>query len=291
MANTATTGDFSRSTKIDMEVLLTGEIRLASPPEIFLKISQIIEDPSKTVQDAERVIEHDPGLAARLLRLVNSAFYGFPRRIVSISHAVSLIGLNELRDLVLATVVVERFSKLSNPLMSMREFWQVSVRGALLTRELSKAFAGMEATFVCGLLHEIGRLVIYARIPELARAALLLATAENLEERVAERRIYGFDHYQLGAELLRRWQLPEVIVTTLRHHGRPGEAGGFSRETALVTLALLVSIEDLSAVQASQRPDLGELMDFLHLPTELLAEAMETADRQFESVYSLLMGP
>lgn len=290
MANTATGRDFSRNTAIDMEVLLTGEIRLASPPEIFLKISQIIEDPSKTVHDAERVIEHDPGLAARLLRLVNSAFYGFPRRIASVSHAVSLIGLNELRDLVLATVVVERFGKLPNQLMSMREFWRVSVRGALLARELSKAFAGMESTFVCGLLHEIGRLVVYARIPELARAALLLAKAENLEESVAERRIYGFDHYQLAAELLRRWQLPEVIVTTLRCHGRPREAGNFSRETALVTLALLVSIEDLSAVQASQRPDLGELMAFLHLPTELLAEAMEAADRQFESVYSLLVG-
>ncbi len=274
-----------------MGVLLTGDVRLASPPEIFLRISRIIEDPRKTVHDAERVIEHDPALAARLLRLVNSAFYGFPRRIVSISHAVSLIGLKELRDLVLATVVVERFGRLPVRSMSMREFWRISVRGALLARELSKAFAGMESMFVCGLLHEVGRLVIYARIPELARAALLLAEAESLEERIAERRTYGFDHYQLGAELLRRWQLPEVIVTTLRHHGRPAGAGGFSRETALVTLALLVAIEDLSAVQASQRPDLGELMDFLHLPTELLAEAMETADRQFESVYSLLMGP
>lgn len=290
MANTATSGGALRSTEIDMEVLLTGEIKLASPPEIFLKISQIVEDPSKTVQDAEQVIQHDPGLAARLLRLVNSAFYGFPRQILSISHAISLIGLKELRDLVLATVVVERFSDFPNKLMTMREFWRVSVRGALLAKELSKGFAGMESVFVCGLLHEIGRLVIYARMPELARAALLLAEAENLEESTAERRTYGFDHYQLGAELLRRWQLPPVIVATLRCHGRPGEAGDFSRETALVTLALLISIKDLSARQAAQTPGLTELMDFLHLQTELLAETMETADQQFESVYSLLMG-
>ncbi len=273
-----------------MEVLLTGDIKLASPPEIFLKISEIIDDPSKTVRDAEQVIRHDPGLAARLLRLVNSAFYGFPRQISSISHAITLIGVKELRDLVLATVVVERFSRLPNKLMTMREFWRVSVRGALLAKEMSKGLAGVESMFVCGLLHEIGRLVIYARIPELARAALLLAKAEDLEESVAERRTYGFDHYQLGAELMQRWQLPDVIVATLRHHGHPEEAKVFARETALVTLALMLSLKEITAEQLPHFPPAAELTGYLQLDTEALIEAMSAADQQFQSVFSLLMG-
>nr|BAL55694.1 metal dependent phosphohydrolase [uncultured Gammaproteobacteria bacterium]BAL57274.1 metal dependent phosphohydrolase [uncultured Gammaproteobacteria bacterium] len=271
--------------RLAVETLLAGEVKLASPPEVFLRLCEILDDPAKTVYDAERVIEHDPGTAARLLRLVNSAFYGFPRQITSISRAIAMIGLKELRDLILATWVVERFSRLPNRLLDMRAFWRVSVRTGLLARALARRHAqakSLQSVFVCGLLHEIGRLVIYAKIPELGRAAELLTKAEGIEEIEAERRIYGFDHYQLAAELARRWRLPEVFVATLRWHGSPGEAGSFARETALVTLASRLSLAEVFPAEAVGPT---ALLAFLHLPAACLPEALEEAEAQLDEVF------
>ncbi len=280
-------------TVITVDTLLAGEVNLASPPEIFLKVSEILDDPTKTVHDAERIINHDPGLAARLLRLVNSALYGFPAQISSISHAVSMIGLQELRDLILTTWVVERFSRLPNRLLDMPTFWRISVRLGLLAEALARRHpqsSELKSMFSCGLLHEVGRLVIYAKIPELARAAMLLAAAEEIEEVQAERRSYGFDHYQLASELAYRWRLPEVFVATLRWHGSPEQAGSFSRETGIVTLASRLSLAEiekpkqLGKVQLSLVP----LMAFLRLEISALPEVLEEVEIQFEEVFRLL---
>lgn len=280
-------------TVITVNTLLTGEVKLASPPEIFLKLCEILDDPTKTVRDAERVIEHDPGLAARLLRLVNSAFYGFPAQISSISRAISMIGLYELRDLILATWVVERFSRLPNRLMDMRSFWRISVRLGLLAKALGRRHPQareLQSIFTCGLLHEVGRLVIYAKIPELARAAMLLADSEGIEETQAERQIYGFDHYQLAAELAYRWRLPEVFVATLRWHGSPEEAESFSWETGLVTLASRLSLAEIEEPAQLEPilPSLAPLLAFLRLQTYSLPEVLEEVAIQFEEIFRLL---
>lgn len=280
-------------TVITVDTLLAGEVKLASPPEIFLKVSEILDDPTKNVHDVERIINHDPGLAARLLRLVNSAFYGFPAQISSVSHAVSMIGLQELRDLILATWVVERFSRLPNRLLDMRTFWRISVRLGLLAKALARRYpqsSELKSMFLCGLLHEVGRLVIYAKIPELARAAMLLAAAEEIEEVQAERRTYGFDHYQLASELVSRWRLPEVFVATLRWHGSPEQAGSFSRETGLVTLASRLSLAEIEKPKQLGKVQLSivPLMAFLRLEISALPEVLEEVEIQFEEVFRLL---
>ncbi len=281
------------ATLLTANTLLAGEVKLASPPEIFLKLCEILDDPAGTVRDAEQVIKHDPGLAARLLRLVNSAFYGFPAQITSISRAISLIGLQELRDLVLATCIVERFSRFPNRLLDMRAFWRVSVRCALLAKGLARRHPqaqDLEPLFTCGLLHEVGRLVIYAKIPELARAAILLAQAEGIEESEAECRTFGFDHYQLAAELAMRWRLPEVISATLRWHGTPERAGAFSRETALVTLASRLSLAEIEKPSQLEAilPELASLLDLARLRASALTEVLEETALQFEEVFQLL---
>ncbi|BCX89843.1 hypothetical protein MIN45_P2216 [Methylomarinovum tepidoasis] len=284
----------SWETGLDIDSLLRGDVQLASSPEIYRKLCQIIEDPRKTVRDAEQVIEHDPGVSARLLRLVNSAFYGFPRQIVSIAHAISLIGMEALRQLVLATTVIERFGRYANPLMEMRVFWHMSVWGALLARELgrhSRMEPDLEPLFVCGLLHEIGRLVIYAKIPELARAALLLAEGGAFDETEAERLTYGFDHYQLAAELARRWQLPQVIVTTLAWHGRPEEAEDFREQTAIVTASLVLSRNKVLGLGIEKLPPhYKEWLALAAVSDAALEQAQAQADEQFDAVSNLLLG-
>ena len=280
----------NQSSPISIGELLAGNVQLASPPELFLKLNGILDDPTKNMLDASRVIEHDPGLSARLLRIVNSAFYGFPSKIISITQAVSIIGIQELRDLVLATLVVERFSSLTSGLMTMRQFWMLSVRCALIARYLAARHPEskrLHAAFICGLLHEIGRLVVYHRIPELSRAALLRAKSDGLAEHEAEREVMGFDHYQVGAELTRRWRLPEVIVVTIEHHDTPEAAAEFDQDALLVVLASELSTLDWSDQQLldSRLPKDAPIWGRISMEREVLDEVLPAADTAFGEVF------
>jgi HD-like signal output (HDOD) protein len=239
------------STPISVRELLAGNVQLASPPYIFHKITQVINNPANTLADVARLIENDPGLTARLLKIVNSSFYGFPTRIASIPQAVNIVGFRELRDLVLATLVIDRFSALPNGLMPMRQFWMLSVRCALIGKNLGKQHPEgkrLQELFISGLLHEIGRLVVYHRLPELARAALLQSRVENISEHMAQRRVIGLDHYEVGAELARMWRLPDPVIATLEFHDQPGDAPQYTQEAALIHLAaILARIDPMNA--------------------------------------------
>ncbi len=270
---------------ISVRELLAGNVQLASPPELFLAINRALEDPDATAQDVAHIIQHDPGLAARLLKIVNSAFYGFPSRTTSIAHAVTILGERDLRNLVLATLVVDKFSSLPNSILSMREFWIVSVRCALFAKALTdrhRLGKRLNSVFICGLLHEVGRLVIYHRIPELARAAALLMKAEGVGERSAEVRTMGFDHYEVGAELAKRWRLPEVIAITIEHHGHPQDALLFAQEAGIVTLASLLSLNARADAMDSS------LWCFLSLDKTIVDAIDGEVDRQFRELFQLI---
>ena len=226
--------------------VLKGDIQLASPPVIYLTLNKIIDDPTKTVHDAAFVIESDAALAMRLLKIVNSAFYGFSGKIDSIAKAITLIGTRELRNLALATTLIERFSDFPEHLFSIHDFWARNLCCALIARELDaqlgKAFG--DTAFLCGLLHNIGRLVLYRRIPDLAREADLLMQAQgsNLSnEADVEQRVIGFDRFQVGAELCRLWLLPEVVTESIRLHNHPDDAGCYADIANIARTAHLFS--------------------------------------------------
>jgi putative nucleotidyltransferase with HDIG domain len=225
------------------------------------------------------------------LRIVNSAFYGFPSKITSITHAITIIGIQELRDLVLATLVVEKFSSLPNGLMTMRQFWILSVRCALIARCLAAHHPEskrLHAAFICGLLHEIGRLIIYHRLPELARAAILRARSEGVTENKAEREVMGFDHYQVGAELARRWRLPEVIVVTIESHDSPEAATPFAQDALLVVLASKLSNLDCSDRQLlnSQLPADAPIWQQISMERDVLDEVLPAAETAFQEIFT-----
>jgi HD-like signal output (HDOD) protein len=231
-------------TKVSISDLLKGDLQLASPPTIYFELKKVTDDPTKTLNDAGEIIEKDPGLSARLLKIVNSAFFGFPTKISTLSHAISMIGVGELENLVLATLVVDKFSSMPSGLISMRDFWSMSLRCALNAKELcgyNSEFEIPEAVFVCGLLHDIGRLIFYRRIPKIAREIGLQKASSKKDEVEIEQNLLGFDHYQTGAELAKLWNLPDIIEATIRHHNNPELAGQFSHKANIVKLAYQLS--------------------------------------------------
>ncbi len=278
---------------VSIREILAGNVQLASPPEIFLKINKILDDPNGSLGEVTFLIEHDAGLTARLLKIVNSALYHFPSPVSSIRDAVKIIGYQELRDLVLATLVVDRFSSLPNGLISMRNFWMMSVRCALIAKFLAERHPQKQqlgASFVCGLLHEIGRLIVYQRLPEPSRAAVLLATRDNIPEFQAQRQVFGFDYYAVGAELARRWRLPQVIVSSIEFHEAPAGAGEFSLQAALVCIAYQLHVMDFrdNAWLDKQLSEHAEVWEIIGLTREVLGEVLPQVETEFLSVFSTI---
>jgi len=195
-----------------------------------------------TAQIAE-IIRRDPSLTARLLRLVNSVYYGLTTPVNSIEEAVFYLGVREIRQLVVVTPVIEDFQRLTKQCdFAWREFWQHCIGTALLTREISSAVQppGDEAEYVAGLVHDIGKLVMAWAFPdhfaEIHRQAV--ETKRDLIE--IETEILGMDHAELGALYLERHRLPEMMIKTARFHHQPEKADSHQRVVASVQIADLL---------------------------------------------------
>ncbi|MDR2876740.1 MAG: HDOD domain-containing protein [Chromatiales bacterium] len=256
---------------ISVDDLIKGSLRLISPPQILLKLNRILDDPRCSAAMLARIVATDPGLTARLLRLANSPFYGFPSRIDSIERALTVIGMNALRNLVLATSVPETFGRL--PLGPMEDFWHHSVYCGLLSRALAEhcRLSDPETLFVAGLLHDVGQLIMFAKLPEMAREAYARADDAGLPLDALERAIIGIDHAQVGGELLRRWNLPMSLWEPVACHHRPLEASQTRIAAAIIHVADILAHE-LPLISGEEEAALIELHAHLmeQIPSALL---------------------
>ncbi len=195
-----------------------------------------------TAQIAE-IIRRDPSLTARLLKLVNSVYYGLTTPVNSIEEAVFYLGVREIRQLVVVTPVIEDFQRLSAQCdFPWREFWQHCIGTALLTREIASAvqLPNDESDYVAGLVHDIGKLVMAWSFPD--HFAEIHRQAEQTKRDLVEieNEILGIDHAELGALYLERHHLPELMVKTARYHHQPEKAEGCERVVASTQIADLL---------------------------------------------------
>lgn len=225
--------------------LVHGVDGLVTLSHVFIRINQLIDDPDSSMADIAKAVSQDPSFTVRLLRVANSSFYGFSSSIDTVDKAVSVIGTGRIRSLALSMSVASSFAGLPNALVSMDNFWRHSLYCAVIARILARR-AGKcdpEAVFTAGLLHDIGELVIFNRLPEQAKEALLrvLDSVDDLPVYEAERQVMGFDHAQVGMEMARQWNLPPVLGECIGFHHSIGEAQHFPREVALVHLANILA--------------------------------------------------
>jgi len=217
--------------------------RLATLPDVYLKIRAALDDPDVSIPEVADVIAADPSLTAALLRLANSAFYGYARKIESITRAVSLIGLEQVHDLVLATSVTSLFAGIRPQRMDMARFWRDSVRRGLLAREVARSQRGLnpERMFVSGLLADAGHLVMYVAVPDLMSQILdtPLDDYDSLPE--LERRIIGCDFAEVGAALASSWHLPVSFGVLIGSQLKPECAGEYASAAALLNIVSTVA--------------------------------------------------
>lgn len=247
--------------KTDIIELVQGVGSLVTLPDVFIRINRLVENPDSTNADIAQAVSQDPAFTVRLLRVANSPFYGFSSTIDTVSKAVSVIGTSQIRNLSLSTAVANSFSGLSNQLVSMDNFWRHSLYCGLAARKLAR-LAGKcdaEAVFTAGLLHDIGELVLFNRLPEQAKEALLLVldSADELPLYQAERQTMGFDHAQVGGELARQWKLPPLLQECIAFHHDIHAAQQYKREVAIVHIANILAL--MAEVQTLDSADVAPI--------------------------------
>ena len=269
------------------QALVASVLQLISLPEIYLRLQKTINDPLHTREQVADIIAFDPALSARVLRIANSSYYGFPRQIDSVVDAVGLIGEIELRNLVLATTVVGTMSALSYKGIDIDRFWMHSLRCGITARLIAKKIGGAnaEVLFLGGILHDLGMLVIYQQHSILAGAVMRQIDEHHQLRDQAEREILGFDHAEVGALLVDAWGLSPEICELLRCHHQYQLARDHARGSMILALANLMADEQDSS-ESDMRLD--ALTRQLDLDEAGLQEINENAAQQVEEVRSIM---
>ena len=217
--------------------------RPVSLPAAYLRLKTVLDDPRSNLADVADVVGKDPAMAARLLRIVNSAYFGLATEVDTVSRAVALLGTQDVHDLMLAASVTQSFEGLSDQVVDMERFWLKSVLCAICARELATLcnVLDSERLFVGGLLRDIGHLLIYQAEPHKAQRAIELAQLQNAPLYKAERAVLGIDYARVGAELMRQWQLPRSLWEPTEFHIEPKSSGDYALFTALVHIAAVLA--------------------------------------------------
>src|SRR5688572_24690400 len=195
---------------------------IATLPEVTNKIISIVDDPKSTARDLHNIIKNDPALATRVLKVVNSAFYGLPGQISEIDRAIVLLGLSAVKNIAISASISRLFNsdKISEK-FSARDIWKHSVAVAVATRHFcsltgKKPFA--EQAFLAGLIHDLGLLVERQAFPEKLTQVIAIASKGGRSFCEIETEIIGTDHQALGYALAAKWKFPRGLQTALGYH-------------------------------------------------------------------------
>ncbi|KMP11186.1 hypothetical protein UR09_01600 [Candidatus Nitromaritima sp. SCGC AAA799-A02] len=273
--------------------ILEGKIKIPTLPSIYNEINEAVEDPEGSFTEIGRIISGDASLSARLLQIVNSSFYGFPSEIETISHAVTIVGTAQLRDLILATMVMSQFNGVPRELVDMKMFWAHSVGCGLAARIIAvyRREPNAERFYVTGILHDLGRLVLFINATDALKQAVEMAKESGILLTKAEQNVLGFDHAEVGAALLKKWDLSERLAEVVHYHHKPSEAPNFPLEAAIVHLADLI-VHGMELGRSGERfvPPLDpRAWKIIGLPPSIMGSIVEQLDRQFEDTITMFV--
>lgn len=272
-----------------------GEI--ATLPEVTTRIISAVDDPKSTAKDLHDIIKNDPALATKILKVVNSAFYGLPGQVADLDRAIVLLGLSAVKNIAISASISRLFKaeKISDN-FSARDIWRHSVGVAVAARQFcailgKRAFA--EEAFLAGLIHDLGLLVERQAHPE--RLAEIIATAIRSDLRFCqiEQEVLGLDHQILGAALAAKWKFPKGLQVVLGYHHA---VDNLSEEHRL--LPSLIHIADTLCCHdrlgfyltaAHQGVDL-DLLQSVGLTEAMFADVREKLPDQIEEAQAILMG-
>jgi putative nucleotidyltransferase with HDIG domain len=252
---------------------------LAALPQVVHQIIHLTNNPNASVKDLERLISIDQGMSMRVLNTVNSAYYGFSRKIASIKDAVVLLGFKAVRNLAMTVSVFDLFvGKTDRQNLRRGKWWRHSIDTALCARLIASQVAGVspDEAYTAGLLHDIGKPLLdryggapYEQVEDLV--------AQGVPELAAERQVYGCDHAEVGRAVSQHWGFPEKLVEAIGcHHTESANGLGDAPLTAVVALANFVA----HLLRQSDAPETW----WFDLP-QWVSETLQLTPQQLQSLY------
>ncbi len=221
-----------------LESLLSRITEIPTLPTSVLRVMQMIEDPFCSSSDLARVIQADPAMAAKVLKLANSSYYGFRQKIANVPQAVTLLGFATLKNTLLAAAVFDMF-RISSTGFDLPALWVHSVSAATAAKLLAKRvrYPQAEKAFTAALLHDVGKIVMARFLPDALGEVVDVVRREGLAMYDAERKVIGLAHPALGAWVLGKWGLPAPVVEAVEFHHHPTRAQTSFDLAALVYLS------------------------------------------------------
>jgi HD-like signal output (HDOD) protein len=224
------------SSTADLEDLIDGTVNIPTIPTVLTEITAVFHSPEGSARDAANVIKKDGATATRVLRLVNSSFYGLKNPVSNIDLACSILGLKVLKNLVVQATVLQTFQAV--PAVAGFDtawLWDHAFKTAVACRLLAERTTvgnGMakDDAYTCGLIHDIGKLILIQAQTERFGKALQVSTSAGIPLARAEAEVFGFQHAHVGGLLAKRWKLAEnVQAAVLHHHAAASDADAYGR--------------------------------------------------------------
>lgn len=272
---------------ISPEAVVRQEMELASLPNIFFQITESLKNPRSSASYVAEVISKDVALSAKLLKMVNTPFYGFPSRIDTLSRAVTVVGTNQLTNLALGVSVIAAFEGVPEEFFTLKEFWLHSVACGIVARLLAgrAGLAGDEKFFVAGLLHDIGRLVMLKNHLKASIEVLRPAKVGRRALVDVERAVWGCTHAEIGGRMLKSWRLPPFLESLVHHHHTPMEASMPAEASVVHVADFIIHGLGIGSSGASLVPELDpRAWKKLGLREKDLPDIVRQAERQASDV-------
>lgn len=278
------------ATKTLMEIVK--DVRdIPSLPTIVIDLLSCIDQDDAGAKTLAEKISLDQALTAKTLRIANSSFYGMPRKVATMQQAISILGFDSVRTLVASVAMVDSFSVKRAGNLKMSTFWQQSVCTAICAKLLAKQMhADSGQAFVAGLLHDIGRLILVLNDPDRYADVLKYQQESKCHIRLAERKVLGFDHAEVGRELAELWRLPQSIQTAIgAHHEvnpkKDGQLATVVQAADKMTCSLVENDEELDV--ATQNT--SDILKMCGINEKALKEVFDDTKVQFDEIAGFLV--
>ena len=249
-------------------------------PEIARKIIALADSPDPDIAKISELIQKDPLITVKILKLINSGYYTLRKEVISVRQAVILLGLQQVRNLVVTMVTVNHFEEKPNFRIKLLDFWNHSLGVATIAQSLGQRFGYKDTgdLYLCALLHDIGKIIIQAFYPLDMIKIFRMIDRENCSMYEAEKKVLGFTHADIGACLTRKWQFPEHIqAAILNHHDCKKSSDALF--TAILEFADMITKSRLFAVYGDQH------VDFVindHPAWHIICQELESEDVDME---------